>query len=1045
MLALLNGFTQETRLLTLATPLGPNKLIAECLRGEEGLSQCYEFRLTALSLDAAIALKSLLGQPVLVSLLTAASRDDKRPFHGHVTSARCVESDGGLARYEITIGPWYAFLAHGRDSRVFQDKTVFDILDALFGGWSNVGRLVPAWRYDVLDRAVYPVRSLTCQYQESNQAFAERLMREEGLFYYFEHTGDPASSSLGAHTMVIADHNGSFQVNAQEAVRFKQPGAVMKEDSMDRWRTIVHLRANAVELSSWDYRTVGSRPVSASGASAQQVHLPVRDVPGAYGYETREQGQRMADNQMKALDASRAVHTGAGTVRTLAPGTRFTLHGQAQVDAAAIKGGDDARSFAIVRVVHLAHNNLSTDVQAAVTRALGQGELAAAIGAEQEHSLHSVGVEKGERPIYRNRIDAIGIATPFRSSDLDGNGRLRHPRPSVRGQQTAIVVGPAGATTFTDRDHRVKVQFHWQRGAGDADLSHSRLNHPAPDGHAGAPASDQAGTWVRIATPLAPVAGANWGSVAVPRVGSEVLIDFLDGDIDRPVVIGSLYNGKGATDAQHNLVAQGAGVASGNAPPWFPGQAGAHAHPAALSGMKSQAMSASQSGAGAYSQLVFDDSRGQSRVALQRHAEAHRGTDELNLGHLRHQTDNQRLAPAGFGAELKTERSNALRAGQGMLLASNGRSGATGGQMDTREAQAQITQSAQLQADLASTAEKHNAVLKGAPATLPAIDTMAHSATVVEATGSAADRGAGGAGSATAYSEAQLQLSGLSGIAAVTPANAVLGAGANSSIGAGQDINFAAQGNLFQTVRTGISLFTYGKASSTEKPNQELGIKLHAATGKVSSQSQFDATRLTAAQAVTVASVSKSINVAAKAHVLLTAQGASLKLEGGNIQVHAPGKVEFKASLKELNGPKSSSPTLPLFPRYEGDTADQHFILKSHSGAPVKQRRYRALTGNQTVEGFTDEQGRSKLLDGFLGQIARFELIHATHDEHFVIRDPLGEPVANMRYKIRAADGVEVEGMTDDEGRTALFTSEKIEKVELVFVPEVHEEVEGSD
>jgi uncharacterized protein involved in type VI secretion and phage assembly len=184
----------------------------------------------------------------------------------------------------------------------------------------------------------------------------------------------------------------------------------------------------------------------------------------------------------------------------------------------------------------------------------------------------------------------------------------------------------------TDRDHRIKEQFHWQRNAGDSDLSHSRLNRPCPASHTGAPADDRAGTWVRIATPLAPIAGANWGAVAVPRVGSEVLIDFMDGNIDRPVVIGSLYNGKGQVDAQHNQAFYGAGVATGNAPAWFPGESGAHAHPAALSGIKTQAMGASQSGNGAYNQLVFDDSAGQPRVALQSHASQHTGTAELNLG-----------------------------------------------------------------------------------------------------------------------------------------------------------------------------------------------------------------------------------------------------------------------------------------------------------------------------------------------------------------------------------------------------------------------------
>lgn len=331
------------------------------------------------------------------------------------------------------------------------------------------------------------------------------------------------------------------------------------------------------------------------------------------------------------------------------------------------------------------------------------------------------------------------------------------------------------------------------------------------------------------------------------------------------MVIGSVYNGSGGRDAQHNQIGQGAGAATGNAPAWFPGESGAHAHPAALSGIKSQAMNASQSGAGAYSQLVFDDHPGEPRVALQRHASPHAGTDELNLGHLRHQSDNQRLQTAGFGAELKTEHSAALRAGQGLLLSADMRNGGSGGQLDSREAQAQIDQSRELQLSLAETAQKHNAKLKdeAEPAKLEALAQMLNSGKVVQAT-AAGGGDEGGDGDATAYSEQHLQLSSPAGIAAITPASAVLAAGGTSSLSAGQDINFAAQGNALHLVGKGISLFTYGKASSADKPNQETGIKLHAA------------------------SVGKSVTVGAKEHVMLTAQGAFLKLEGGNIMLHGP-------------------------------------------------------------------------------------------------------------------------------------------------------------
>jgi type VI secretion system VgrG family protein len=555
-------FTQNRRILRLSSPLGDQALLAECMRGEEEMSRGFRLEVDALSLDASIPLKSLLGQPVLLELLTAADTDELRPFHGHVTAAELKGSNGGFARYHLTIEPWTAFLALGRDSRIFQEQTVFDILDTVFQAHQGKARLAPTWRFDIRDPGIYPTRSITTQYQESDLAFAKRLMHEEGLFYFFEHEGDTTSPGLGSHTLVIADHNGAFAPNAQPDVRYTQPGAVMKEDSLDRWRTELRLQTNAVELATWDYRTRQLK--QASSAAQEREMLTSRDVPGAYAFPTREQGQRIADNQLQALEARKEVHIGAGTVRTFAPGTTFTLHGHAKYD-----GGDDA-NFTIERVCHLAHNNLDADTDNALTRLLGPSSLKEANRADLRSSLHSTRRDEGQRPVYRNRIDSIRSSVAYRSPGTDDQGYLLHPRPVVRGQQTAIVVGPPGAAVHTDRDHRIKVQFHWQRG----EASHSRLEHPAPDGHTGAPADDRAGIWVRVATPLAPVAGANWGSHALPRVGQELLVDFFDGNIDRPVVIGAVYNGAGQSDAQHNKVAQGPGASTGNAPMWFPGEEG---------------------------------------------------------------------------------------------------------------------------------------------------------------------------------------------------------------------------------------------------------------------------------------------------------------------------------------------------------------------------------------------------------------------------------------------------------------------------------------
>ncbi|MFN7882312.1 MAG: phage baseplate assembly protein V, partial [bacterium] len=213
-----------------------------------------------------------------------------------------------------------------------------------------------------------------------------------------------------------------------------------------------------------------------------------------------------------------------------------------------------------------------------------------------------------------------------------------------------IQYGTAGSTLAgsghgsTDRDHRIKVQFPWQRGSCSA----SSLAHPS--GQDNAPASDRLGTWVRV---LSPDAGNNWGGVFVPRVGQEVMVAYLEGDPDRPVVIGAVYNGRGQDNAQMNQVSQGPMSHTGNAPVWFPGDKDGHAHSAVLSGLKTQELTHSQSGQGGYNQLVWDDSPGQTGARGQ----TTQASSQLNLGHLEHQNDNQRQAGLGHGVELTTQAS----------------------------------------------------------------------------------------------------------------------------------------------------------------------------------------------------------------------------------------------------------------------------------------------------------------------------------------------------------------------------------------------------
>ena len=227
---------------------------------------------------------------------------------------------------------------------------------------------------------------------------------------------------------------------------------------------------------------------------------------------------------------------------------------------------------------------------------------------------------------------------------------------------------------------------------------------------------------------------------------------------------------------------------------------------------------------------------------------------------------------------------------------------------------------------------------------------------------------AGGEGCARAWSAPRLQYSAPGGIAQLTPASAILVAGKTLSLAA-QDINLVAQGNHSLAVKDGLALFTVGKASGS-KPNTETGIALHAASGKVSVQAQSGQLSAAADKTVTVASTTANLKASAKTHLLATAGGAYLKLEGGNIELHAPGPVKLKASMKNLTGPAMATPEGLKFPTdceprteaYVRQVFDEAFVLRDTAtqqalaGAP-----YRLVNnaGDVVAAGITDENGRT--------------------------------------------------------------------------------------
>jgi type VI secretion system secreted protein VgrG len=1003
------GIGQNARLLRLHTPLGDDVLLAEraeivehigpraidasaeatpaemgsgdvadgadAATADDTAGAGFAIRLTALATDASLALDELLGQPVLLELMTADSLTALRPWHGHVTQATLLGSDNGLARYELRVQPWLAFLHWRRDSVVFQDMSVVEIVEAVFARYVGQGQLMPAWRWALADTSVYPRRSLCIQYRETDLAFVQRLLAEEGLFCWFEHQGDTSSTSLGAHTLVIADHNGAFAPAAPGSVRYTQSAsASFSEDGLQRFSPRRALATDSIELSSYDYRGLGLRPVAAAAAQIGDVPLTAVDVPGVYAYEDTTQGERLAQRWLEALQAPAQRWQGKGQWRALAPGQSFSV-----LDHPA----QPTEPFVALALTHRARSNLGAAAEAGLQRTLGAlpgwagaarhavSRLSARSGALHGLDASSLGstiaehAGRGADPRLRNASDEPLYALHFDAQPL--SVAVRAPataaglssRPTVHGTQTALVVG-LDAPVHTDRDHRVKVQFHWQRG--------SQSSHGLDtSGDCNAPATDAAGTWVRVAEHWA---GDNWGSHFVPRLGQEVVVAFIGGDIDRPVVTGAVYNGIGqaqandAADAQGNQVAAGNAGASGNAPAWFPGQQPAgdlqgHQHPAVLQGYKSQELQASADGSGGYNQLVFDDTPGANRIELSSTMQASR----LQLGALLQQRDNQRLDLRGHGFDLQTNAFGALRAGAGALLSSHARANSTAGDfaVDTREPQTTLQARQQLGSTLAASAQQHEVKASDEPTPdkLPCFVAQQGLYESLQATD-------GGDDAYAALGRPDLLLASAAGIVTATPASTVLSA-STVSMTAGQDLTVTAQRHHATVAVNGIYLFTYGNASNPNKPNTETGIKLHAASGSVSVQAAAGQVLTAADQNVDVASTADAVTVGAPEHVLLAAGGSALQIEKGAITLTTSNGAKFLAAIKKLDGAGNVNRSAPTFGKDSlmDQASPQPFakslLLTDEDGYVLPYRPYRLwLSDGHFVDGITDENGLTR-------------------------------------------------------------------------------------
>lgn len=1011
--------TQETRLLQLHTVLGQDALIAETLEvcaamgppaqsmpapwqtqadapvitptnalghldqtrpGEpaEGWAS-QRLLIVALSTDAHLSLKRLLGQAVQIDLRTQDGSFVR--WGGSITGAETLGSDGALARYRLQVEPWLAFAAYRQDSRIFQNQSVPQIVDAILGSYQGQGALQVQWRWDLQEESAYSQRSLCTQYRESDLAFIHRLLREEGIFYWWEQT--PAQEQP---TLVLADHNGAIPTNHRARVRYSQTAAVMREDSLLRYSASAQLHSSNLQQASLDYRSLQQRlqrqdAATPSSTQASALTLAVVDQPGQYLWPDQTQGERLSQRQIQSLNGWAAQSAAAGSWRDAVAGSSFTL-----TDHPIHTGLDEERDrFLILRTHQYTRNNLHADALADIERQLGpapqsvlslpnpqqHAELAppeaAADSALQHSAIDSAAqpLRNSQQALHWARLILQPASLPLRPEplrDAAGQPDIRlHGKPTAPGVQTALVVGLGQDPIHSEREGRIQIQFHWQRGSQSSPRQGSPAHHDSDN----APGNASVGTWVRV---LQTQAGSNWGSHYTPRLGQEVLVGYLHNDIDRPVVIGSLYNGQGQSEHASNQIAQGAAGSTGNAPAWFPGgstgsasaqttateqtqtqtqtqtqQWQNHRHDAILAGYKSQELASSHSGNGGYNQLLIDSSAGQGRLELASSPDAAgRQATRLQLGHLLQQTDNRRQQSRGHGLDLYTPHWGAVRAGSGLLISSQAEpaSHQSGQQLQSEQAQQELAQSQQLLQTLAAHAQKHQAQATAdepairypqagqqsptnqdstepntaerlpADADLQALrHSLAHTrssqeAETAEISASNAPQAIGGGhGTISAWSSPEILFASPAGIHSASSGQSHFSSGGSYSATARQHINQMASAQYSLSSAQGIVLYTVGKGAKGQQPVQEEGIRLHAATGTVVVQAQNNRLEATAKHQVAVDSTHGSVSSGARGHQLLVAAGSAIEIKDGNITLLSRGNVTFKASQKVLTGP----------------------------------------------------------------------------------------------------------------------------------------------
>ncbi|MDW5418473.1 type VI secretion system Vgr family protein [Iodobacter sp. CM08] len=883
------AFNQDNRLISLQLGDGAawgEQLLPQKISGSEGISQAYCYRLECLSPDSHLELKSLLGLPVVLSVIDANGAAIERC--GVISKAELLGSDGGFAKYALTIEPPFSLLRYRRTSRVFQDLSVAEIIKQVLAEHQALNPVFASVQTLELQLSgTHSPRSYCLQYRESDFDFLLRILHEEGIAWRFKHlAGDSPQVQL-----ILFDDVYALPETTDSAVRFHRADSTEESDALTTWTSQRQVGSSTVSLASFDYKATTanqsfdeSRIDQGDGGQQLQASLEDYDAQTHYYASDAEGLSHYAQLRQQAHDSQKKSFSGSGTLRSLQAGEWFRLedHPAHDFDSA------ENREFAITALTFTANNNLPAD--------LSQQLLMVA------PSLLAASAAKGAIALAPYQVDFTAQRRGQPLTPAFAHGPLS--KPSSRGVQTATVVGPAGAEVHTDELGRIKIQMHWQRSN----------EHP----EFGANLDDKSSCWIRVSMPSA---GAGFGHQFIPRIGQEILVDFIEGDIDRPIVTAVVHNGS-------------------HPPSTFSG-AGSLPANKTLSGIKSKEFEGGQ-----YGELLFDDTKGEVRTKLS----SEHGKTQLNLGYLIHPRTDGKGEPRGEGFELRSDNQGAIRA-NGLLISTEAKNGASGKQLDHTPAQSQLESALALAQSLGETATKQLAdsietgeddqTIKpdnsvGDKKTTGHLHHHVHASKSLEA-GSNTDKDGKSKSQDQAGQRPEgsplggqkiILLHGEDGVAITSPQSQTLAAGTNLDLVAQRDSNQTSGRRWIHNVGQHISLFVAGV-------KEQIALKLIAAKGKIQLQAQSDDIEITGDKSIKITACKENIHIVAKDEILMTAGGGYIRIKGGNIEIHCPGTVSIKGANHEMSGPASMSPPLPIFP---GEVCIACLLRAAKNAAPFVPR-----------------------------------------------------------------------------------------------------------